>query len=59
MLGQAAAAADAGGGTGVPELAWVVAGTGQEHAWTKASFTYCSSSDSAHLFRVTNREGGL
>lgn len=54
VLAHGAAAADARAGTGVPKLAWDVAGTGQEHAWTRATFT-CYSSDSANLFRVTSR----
>lgn len=38
VLGHTAAAASAGGGTGIPEPAWDVAGTGHEYAWTKATF---------------------
>lgn len=55
-LGHAAAAANAGSGTRVPELAWDVAGTGQERARTKAAFLCSSSFKAAHLFRVTNGE---
>lgn len=53
---HAAAAAGAGGGRRIPELAWEVAGTGHEHARAKAFFLSCSCFEAAHLFRVTNGE---